>query len=248
MGTRFEGKTVIVTGGNSGIGEATAVAFAREGARVIVTGRRSDAVAATEALHPNITGVVADVQSDADAHRVVGKAVGFGGLDVLVNNAGIGIFEPLAALDPEHTQSQFGINVLGLMTFTHAALGALAASKGSIVNISSVVGNAATPGGSAYAATKAAVNSLTRSWAVELASQGVRVNAVAPGPVETPIFGKTGMSEQEIKAFKSSIVESVPLARIGQPEEIAYWVLNVADPAAGWVTGQIIGVDGGKSA
>jgi NAD(P)-dependent dehydrogenase (short-subunit alcohol dehydrogenase family) len=248
MAARFDGKTVIVTGGNSGIGQAIAVAFAREGAKVIVTGRRQDAVDETTRLHANISGIVADVQSEPDAKRVVEAALEVGGgLDVLVNNAGIANFSPLATVDLKSSQQIFGINVLGLLTVSKVALEPLIASKGVIINISSVAGHGARAGGSVYAASKAAVNSFTLSWAAELASQGVRVNAVAPGPIDTPIFGKIGASAAEIEGIKEQIVASVPLGRIGQPEEVAQWTLHLADPAAAWITGQVIGVDGGSA-
>jgi NAD(P)-dependent dehydrogenase (short-subunit alcohol dehydrogenase family) len=223
------------------------LAFANEGANVIVTGRRQGAVDETARLHSRITGMVADVQSASDARAVALKAIEVGGgLDVLVNNAGIAVFAPIAATSPEDVQNQFATNVLGLITVTQAALPALTERKGVIVNIGSVVGHQATPGASVYAATKAAVESLTRSWAVELAPSGVRVNAVAPGPIETPIFDKTGYSEEEIAGFKAQLTASVPLGRIGEPEEVAQWVLHLADPSATWITGQVFGVDGGR--
>jgi NAD(P)-dependent dehydrogenase (short-subunit alcohol dehydrogenase family) len=249
MSDQFAGKTVIVTGGNSGIGQATAVAFAEAGAKVIVTGRRQSAVEETEKLHPGIVGVVADVNSPGDASRVVEKAVEVGGgVDVLVNNAGIGIFEALANVTAEAAQSQFSTNVLGLIGITHAALPALTERRGSIVNITSVVGARPMAGGSVYSATKAAVNALTLAWAKELAPSGVRVNAIAPGPIETPIFEKTGMTAEQIAGFKANVTQAVPLGRIGESPEVAEWVLNVSSPSAVWITGQIIGVDGGMSA
>ncbi|HEY3331920.1 MAG TPA: SDR family oxidoreductase [Capsulimonadaceae bacterium] len=249
MASRFEGKTVVVTGGNSGIGQATAVAFAEEGAKVIITGRRQSALDETQQLHANIVGVVADVQKPSDAKRVVDKAVEVGGgIDVLVNNAGIGVFAPLSAVTEETSQSQFGTNVLGLISISQAALESLTARKGSIVNITSVVGTKPMAGGSVYSATKAAVNALTIAWAKELAPNGVRVNAVAPGPIDTPIFEKTGLTAEQIAGFKANIISSVPLGRIGESPEVAEWVLNLASPTATWITGQIIGVDGGLGA
>ncbi len=249
MANQFVGKTVIVTGGNSGIGQATAVAFAEAGATVIVTGRRQAAVEETEKLHKGIVGVVADVNSPSDAKRVVAKAIEIGGgVDVLVNNAGIGVFAPLSAVTEETSQAQFGTNVLGLISISQAALSSLTERKGSIVNITSVVGSRPMAGGSVYSATKAAVNALTIAWAKELASSGVRVNAVAPGPIETPIFEKTGMTAEQIAGFKAGVTASVPLGRIGESPEVAEWVLHLASPTATWITGQIVGVDGGLGA
>ncbi|MDR3710848.1 MAG: SDR family NAD(P)-dependent oxidoreductase [Capsulimonadaceae bacterium] len=249
MSTQFEGKTVIVTGGNSGIGQATAVAFASAGAKVIVTGRRQAAVDETARLHPGIVGLVADVTLPSDAKRVAATAIEVGGgVDVLVNNAGIAQFEPLADLSIENSRSQFETNVIGLIAVSQAALGSLLERKGSIVNISSVVGNDPLEGASVYSATKAAVNALTKAWAKELAGSGVRVNAIAPGPIDTPIFGKSGLPEEQIEAFKTDISGRVPLGRIGRASEVAEWVLHLASPSATWITGQIFGVDGGLGA
>jgi NAD(P)-dependent dehydrogenase (short-subunit alcohol dehydrogenase family) len=249
MASQFEGKTVIVTGGNSGIGQATAVAFAAAGAKVIVTGRRKEAVDSTAKLHEGIVGVVADVNSPDDARLVVEAAIkAGGGVDILVNNAGIAKFESLAELSISNSREQFETNVIGLITISQAALASLTERKGVIVNISSIVGSNPSAGGSVYSATKAAVNALTRAWAKELAPIGVRVNAVAPGPINTPIFGKTGMTDEQITGFKNNVTERVPLGRIGEPEEVAEWVLHVSSPSASWITGQIIGVDGGLAA
>jgi NAD(P)-dependent dehydrogenase (short-subunit alcohol dehydrogenase family) len=130
---------------------------------------------------------------------------------------------------------------------TQAALPALRASRGAIVNISSAAGHKPIPGGAHYAATKAAVESLTRSWALELAPEGIRVNAIAPGPVDTPGFDKSGIPPEALADVKAGFTKQVPLGRMGGGEEVARWVVAIADPAATWVTGQVLSVDGGMS-
>ena len=137
--------------------------------------------------------------------------------------------------------------MFGLSFVTQAALSALKESRGTVVNISSAAGHKAVPGGSHYGATKAAVESLTRSWALELAPAGVRVNAIAPGPVETPVFEKAGIPEAAIPTVKAAFVAQVPLGRIASTGEIARWIVGIADPEVTWITGQVFSVDGGMS-
>jgi NAD(P)-dependent dehydrogenase (short-subunit alcohol dehydrogenase family) len=142
---------------------------------------------------------------------------------------------------------QFEANVYGTTFVAQAALPPLRATRGAIVNLSSAAGHKPVPGGAVYAATKAAVESLTRSWALELAPAGIRVNAVAPGPVDTPGFDKSGVPTVDLPKVKDSFKEQVPLGRMGTTEEVARWVVAIADPSAAWVTGQVLSVDGGMS-
>jgi NAD(P)-dependent dehydrogenase (short-subunit alcohol dehydrogenase family) len=144
-------------------------------------------------------------------------------------------------------RTQFDVNVIGLVLATQAALPALTASKGSIINIGSAAGHKPVPGGSIYGATKAAVESLTKSWAVELAPKGVRVNAVCPGPTETPGFEKLPIPPEMVPAVKAQFTAQVPLGRMASTEEIAKWILHIADPSVTWMTGEILAIDGGMS-
>ena len=240
-------KVVIVTGGSSGIGRAAALRFAELGAKVVITGRRAGALEATAAGHPDIVGPGGGCGAPDDAARAVGKAVDrWGRLDVLVNNAGAGAILPLAEATADQIQQILAVNVLGPSLLAAAALPHLAAARGTIVNISSTFGHRPAAGLSHYAASKAALEHLTRCWALELAPQGIRVNAVAPGPTESEaLTGMMGLSPAQAAAVKAQECQRIPLGRRGEPEEVARWIVRLADPASGWVTGQVIAVDGG---
>jgi NAD(P)-dependent dehydrogenase (short-subunit alcohol dehydrogenase family) len=245
---RFSNKVVLITGANSGIGEATAVAFADAGAQVYGTARNDATLGEARARHPQIHWVKLDVRDASAARRAVELVVKEAdGVDVLVNNAGVARLLPLHATSPEDIALQFETNVYGVTYVTQAALPALRIARGSIVNIGSVSGHKAQRFGSLYAASKAAVAALTRSWALELAAEGVRVNAIAPGPVNTPIVGKLGLPPAAVAAMAEAIPKSLPLPRFGEPADIAPWILHLADPAATWITGQVVSVDGGMS-
>ncbi len=179
---------------------------------------------------------------------VDGVAASHGRLDILFNNAGVAFFAPIEAVDADHYESQFSINVRGLIETTQHALPHLKKQGGVIINNASVVGDDPIPNGSVYSATKAAVIALGSSWAKELAQHKIRVNTVSPGPIETPIFGKTGMSEADINEMAAGILQSVPLARFGQPEEVASLVSFLASAAASYVTGAQFKIDGGMAA
>ena len=248
MNKSFEGKVVIVTGANSGIGEAAALAFQEAGANVYGFARRKDAAGAGREKHPQIRWMVADVANEAQASEAVEAVVREAGrLDVVVNNAGVGTFVPLELSAGEVIRPQFEVNVLGTTFVTRAALAALKVSKGSIVNISSTVGHKPSPGAAHYGATKAAVESLTRSWALELAPHGVRVNAIAPGATDTPGLGKLGAPAEVLPQLKEAITKQVPLGRMAASPEIARWIVAISDPSVTWVTGQVLGIDGGMS-
>lgn len=230
----FAGKSILVTGASAGIGEAAAVAFAQAGGRVYSLSRTQPRAAELHWLEGDVARAGA---AKAAVERVLADS---GRLDVLVNNAGVFEFAPLAASSEAMIRRQLEVNVVGLVLATQAALPALVASKGQILNLSSAAGHKAVPNGSIYAMTKAAVESLTRSWALELAPQGVRVNAVAPGPTQT-----RGFAAMPVPA--DAFVAQVPLARLATAEEVAAWIARVADPSATWLTGEILRIDGGMS-
>ena len=240
-------KVTIVTGGGSGIGRATALRFAQQGYKVLITGRRAGPVVETAAQHENIAARVADAASAEDAERSVEEAIGrWGRVDALVNNAGAGAILPLSETTPARIQDIFAVNVLGPSLLARAALVHLKATRGVIVNISSTLGRRPAANLSHYAASKAALEHLTRCWALELASLGVRVNAVAPGPTETgALTGMMALNADQAAAVKAQERARIPLGRRGVPEDVADWVVRLAGPASEWVTGQVIAVDGG---
>ena len=247
--TQLNGKVVIVTGGSSGIGRAAALGLAAEGAKVLVTARHSDPLDKIAAAHPNIAGLVADVASPEDALRTVTRAVEqWGRLDVLINNAGAGAILPLADSSAERITKILAVNVVGPSLLAAAALPHLAAAKGAIINVSSTFGHKAAAWLSHYAASKAALDHLTRCWALELAPKGVRVNAVAAGPTESgALTGMMGLSPEQAAAIEEQEREQIPLKRRGKPEDVARWIVSLANGDAEWVTGQVLTVDGGLS-
>ncbi|KCZ94088.1 SDR family NAD(P)-dependent oxidoreductase [Hyphomonas johnsonii] len=247
--TKLENKGVIVTGGSSGIGRAAAVQFARAGASVLITGRREDALKDAASGHPGIAYIVSDSSIPEDAGRTVAKAVdAWGRVDVILNNAGAGAILPLADVTAEKVNAIFGVNVTGPSLLSRAALPHLTASMGVIINVSSTFGHKPVAGLSHYAASKAALEHLTRCWALELAPQGIRVNAVAAGPTKSgALTGMMGLTPEQAEAIENEEREQIPLKRRGEPEDVVKWILQLADPESGWVTGQVISVDGGLS-
>ncbi|HEV7451580.1 MAG TPA: SDR family oxidoreductase [Pseudonocardiaceae bacterium] len=242
----LSGRTALVTGGGSGIGRAIALALAGRGMDVLVVGRRAAAISGTAALCSGIRHLVADVADPKDTPRVVHAAAAeLGRLDVLVNNAAILRPAPLEKIELASAREVWETNVLGPTLLAQAALPHLVASRGAIVNVSSTFGTKPAPQISQYGASKAALEQLTRSWVLELADRGVRVNAVAPGPTQSEGLSRSGLSSAQIEQVKAEEQRQIPLGRRGEPEDVAYWVVTLADPAASWVTGQVIGVDGG---
>jgi len=244
-------QVVLITGALTGIGRATALAFAREGASIVVSGRRDDEgqALATElrSLGGEAEYVRADVRHEDDVRALVDQTVArFGRLDVAVNNAGTegqpGLVTDQSA---DSYAATFDTNVLGtLLSMKHEMRVMHAQGHGSIVNLSSTLGSKAAPGASVYTASKHAVEGLTKAAALEAAAFGVRVNAVAPGPVETEMLIRfTGNAER-----KAGMIAGVPLKRAGTPDEIAQTIAFLGSDKAPFITGQIIGVDGGKTA
>jgi NAD(P)-dependent dehydrogenase (short-subunit alcohol dehydrogenase family) len=242
---------VLITGALTGIGRATALAFAREGARIVVSGRRDEAEHALaeelRRLGVEAEFIRADVRHEGDVRDLIDKTVTrFGRLDAAVNNAGTeGKAGPVTEQTPESYAATFDTNVLGvLLSMKHEMRVMQAQRSGSIVNLSSTMGQRGAPGASLYTASKHAVEGLTKSAALEGAASGIRVNAIAPGPVETGMLNRfTGTAER-----KAALAAGVPLKRVGTPEEIADAIAFVASDKASFITGQIIRVNGGKTA
>ena len=247
----FVDHVVLVTGGSTGIGAAAADYFARAGAKVVITGRTESTLITAAAQYANISYVVADVARAEDSSLVVAEVLArHGRLDTLVNNAGIIELMPLARLNTDHVRRTFDTNVFGLIELTRLALPLLTSSKGTIVNVTSTQSDQPFASTSVYAATKAAVLALTRAWAKELGPFGIRVNAVSPGPIDTPINSpeKLHLTPQEFEAMTSGVTSIVPLARFGKPHEVAPVIAFLASNAASFVTGAQYHVGGGIEA
>ncbi|MGX5183863.1 SDR family NAD(P)-dependent oxidoreductase [Streptomyces avermitilis] len=239
-------RTVLITGAGTGIGRATARAFAAEGARVVAVGRREAPLAETAEGHPGITPLPADITAEDAPARIIDTVLDtHGRLDVLVNNAAIVGTESLATYTRTSIDPLLATNLIAPVLLTQAALPALTGSRGVIVNVSTSVGQRAWPGNSLYAATKTALELLTRSWAVELAPRGIRVSAVAPGAIATPIGRHSGFTPEQSAAIREWQLAHTPLGRIGRPEEVAWAITRLAAPDASFVTGVVLPVDGG---
>ncbi len=248
---RFDSKVVLVLGGNAGIGRAAAEAFAREGARVVVAARREDqGVAVVQGIQKEggtARFLRADVALEADVKAAIeGTVKEFGQLDVLFNNAGIeGRTGPIAEVGAADFDETFEVNVRGTWLAMKHALPYLVRTRGNIVNNGSVVGEIGIPNISIYSASKGAVHALTRAAAMEFISQGVRVNAVAPGPIETDMAARMFGG---LDAFRAYFKGQVPAGAPGAVEDIAAAVLYLASPEARFVVGQVLLVDGGVTA
>ena len=245
---KLEGKVAIVTGASKGIGAAIAQHLAAEGAAVVVNYASSKDGA--ERVVQEITGkggraiaVQADVAQPADVERLVSETVrAFGRLDVLVNNAGVYEWLPLEQVTTTHFHRHFNLNVLGLLLTSKEAVKQFGTRGGSIINVSSLASDAAMAGSSVYSATKAAVDSITRTLAAELGPRGIRVNAINPGVVETEGARSGGFIEGD---FRKEIEGRTPLGRIGQPRDIAPAAVFLASDDAAWITGQTMFITGG---
>ncbi|MGF1699572.1 SDR family oxidoreductase [Photobacterium makurazakiensis] len=242
----MKNKVVIITGGSNGIGKASALEFANLGANVLITGRREVHLKEVAALHSNIETIVADSREASSAQLIVEAAIEkWGRIDVLVNNAGAGRNANLDEMDEAQITDIFALNVVATSLLAKASLPYLKESKGNIVNISSTIGHMPAPSLSHYGASKAAVEYLTKSWALELAPD-IRVNAVAPGPTYSgALTGMMGLSPEQAEKVEKQEESMIPLGRRGVPEDISRWIVKLAEPESSWMTGQVIGPDGG---
>jgi NAD(P)-dependent dehydrogenase (short-subunit alcohol dehydrogenase family) len=247
----MKGQVVLITGALAGIGRATALAFAREGARVVISGRRDEEgrklEAEIRALGVEAEYVRTDVRREDDVRGLIDRTVArFGRLDVAVNNAGTeGQPGPITEQSAENYAATFDTNVLGvLLCLKHELRVMLAQRRGSIVNVSSVAGHRGFAGASVYVASKHAVEGLTKSAALEAAESGVRINAIAPGPIETGMLDRfTGTEER-----RAGLLARVPLNRAGTPDEVAQAIVYVSSDKASFITGATIPIDGGALA
>jgi NAD(P)-dependent dehydrogenase (short-subunit alcohol dehydrogenase family) len=247
---KLEGKVAVITGGSSGIGLATAQRFvSEEGAYVFITGRRqSELDAAVKQIGKNnVTGVQGDVSNLADLDRLYATVKEQKGrIDILFANAGVGEFAPLGEISETHFDKTFGINVKGLLFTVQKAL-PLFQDGGSIILNASIASSKGFETSTVYSATKAAIRSFARTWTVDLKHRKIRVNAISPGPIDTPIFSSVIQNEEEIEQIKASLVASVPMGRMGSPDEVAKAVSFLASDDSTYVTGIELFVDGGMA-
>jgi NAD(P)-dependent dehydrogenase (short-subunit alcohol dehydrogenase family) len=245
---KLENKTAVITGGNSGIGLAIAQEFKAQGARIALTGRRAEVTAAAAKLVGDGTlGIVGDVASLSDLDKLFATVrEQLGEIDVLVVNAGQSFVTPLAAMDEATYDRMMNTNAKGTYFTVQKALPHLR-DGASIVLTGSIASHTGTAGLSVYCASKAAVRSMARTFASELAPRGIRVNVLCPGPTDTPIFGKMGFDEEQEKGFKSYVTGQVPLGRFGTPAELAKVALFLASDDSSFITGVDLQVDGGMT-
>ena len=245
---KLEGKVALITGGNSGIGLATAKLFVKEGAKVVITGRREEALSqAASEIGGGVKTILADAADVAKAKEVVSQTVAeFGKIDILFANAGVAYFMPMEEITEEHFDSQFDINVKGPFFLIKEAIPHL--NDGAvIISNTSIVHHKGFDGSGVYSSTKAALRTLTRILASELRARKIRTVSIAPGPIETPIYGKMGMAQAEVEQMGAGFAQQVPLGRFGSSEELAQSVLFLASSDASFVNGVELAVDGGLS-
>jgi NAD(P)-dependent dehydrogenase (short-subunit alcohol dehydrogenase family) len=247
---RLEGKVAVITGGTSGIGLATAQRFVDEGAYVFITGRRqSELDVAVKQIGKNVTGVQGDVSNLADLDRLYAKVKEQKGrIDILFANAGVGELVPLGEISEAHFNKIFSVNVKGLLFTVQKALPLFQdGDGGSIILTASVGGSKGNPASSVYGASKAAVRSFARTWTVDLKQRKIRVNAISPGPIDTTIFNSAAQNEEQAEQTRTSLVASVPMGRMGSPDEIAKAATFLASDDSSFITGIELFVDGGRA-
>ena len=244
----LEGKVAVITGGNSGIGFATAKRFVAEGAYVFITGRRqSELNAAVRGIGKNVTDVQGDVSNLADLDRLYSIVKQQKGrIDILFANAGLGEFATLREISETHFDKTFGVNVKGLLFSVQKAV-PLFKDGGSIILNSSIASSKGVEGFSVYSASKAAVRSFARTWTVDLRDRKIRVNAISPGQIDSPALSDLMENEEQSSQLKKDLVSSVPLRRMGTPDEVAKVVTFLASDESSYVTGIELFVDGGAA-
>lgn len=246
--SKLTGKVALVTGGNSGIGLSTAKLFSQEGARVIISGRdRTTLDEAAQKIDGDVLALQADVADLAQIERLyITIAEQFGKIDVLFANAGIAKFAPMETTTEALYDEVFNINLKGLYFTLQKGLFYLNDNAAIVLN-TSFLGEVGFPGTSVYSASNAAVRSLAKTLSAELVGRGIRVNAVSPGPIATPIYGKLGWPQEAVDAMAQNILGQVPMKRFGDPEEIAKTVLFLSSSDSSYILGTEIAVDGGIS-
>lgn len=246
MGNKLQGKVAVITGGNSGIGLATAKLFQNESAKVVITGRRKEAVErAVQDIGQNCTGIVSDtgnLESITHLYQEVKEKVGK--IDVLFLNAGVATFGPFDTMDEATFDEMVNVNFKGLFFNVQKALPLLPEGASVIFN-SSIADQKGFPNTNVYAATKAAVRSLARTLSTELLDRKIRVNAIAPGPIDTPIFEKIGFPKEDASNIKAGFASENPMKRMGTPDEVAKATLFLASDDSAYITGIDLTVDGG---
>jgi NAD(P)-dependent dehydrogenase (short-subunit alcohol dehydrogenase family) len=244
---KLKGKVAVITGGNSGIGLATAQQFVSDGAYVFITGRRQSELdsAVKQIGKDNTTGVQGDVSNLADLDRLyITVKEQKDHIDILFANAGVGELAPLGEITEAHFDKTFRINVKGLLFTVQKAL-PLIQDGGSIILNASIASSKGIEASSVYSATKAAIRSLARTWTVELKHRKIRVNAISPGPIDTPGFNGLTQTQEQLDQFKTSFVSAVPMGRMGSPDEVAKAASFLASDDSSYVTGIELFVDGG---
>ena len=245
----LNGKVAVITGGGSGIGRAVAQRFAKEGANVIIVGRTEKSLKETAAYDSKISYVAGDITKTETIEKVMSEVnERFGRLDILVNNAGWCPVQPITEIKTEDYDRAFSLDVRALVEMTVHALPLIIKAKGSIINLSSVGATHPAKNLSMYVGAKAAVENFTRSWALELADKGVRVNAIAPGAIRTNIWNATDLSPEDAKKHEDGIAATIPFGRFGSPEEVAAVAAFLASDEASYVSGSVYAVDGGMGA
>lgn len=245
---RLQGKTALITGGTTGIGFATAKLFMQEGARVAITGQNAERVAeAGKQLGAGAIAICANVASAQEMTAVAAKLKAeFGSLDIVFANAGIAKPMPVTEVDDANIDDQINVNIKGVV-YTVQKMLPLLKNPSSVILNASTLAQQGMAGMGIYSATKAAVRSLARTWSGELVGQGVRVNVISPGPIETPIYSKLGLPAQDLEQMAGQIVGQIPMARFGHADEIAKVALFLASDDSTYILGENILVDGGMA-